>query len=120
LTAGSCELSTSSQEDTYEAGLSYVKIVASGDLNEWKIEELVNMAQGSICSVWHRTHNRRPHPRLMGYTSFRMLRMGSISKMKLSEETVKSNASRKEKGVARDGEWSFCEGHNLLDDEIGG
>jgi nicotinate phosphoribosyltransferase len=88
-----CELSKQVRKILDDAGLSYVKIVASGDLNEWKIEELVNKgARIDMFGVGTELITGRPNPALDGiYKLSDVVEQGKhIPKMKLSEETVKS------------------------------
>ncbi len=76
-----------------EAGLGYVKIVASGDLNEWKIDELMNKgATIDMFGVGTELITGRPTPALDGiYKLSDVVERGRhIPKMKLSEETVKA------------------------------
>jgi len=76
-----------------EAGLTYVKIVASGDLNEWKIDELMKKgARIDMFGVGTELITGRPTPALDGiYKLSDVVEAGRhIPKMKLSEETVKA------------------------------
>ncbi len=74
-------------------GLGYVKIVASGDLNEWKIDELMKKgAKIDLFGVGTELITARPTPALDGiYKLSDVVEKGKhIPKMKLSEETVKA------------------------------
>ncbi|MCZ7394946.1 MAG: nicotinate phosphoribosyltransferase [Candidatus Methanoperedens sp.] len=76
-----------------EAGLGYVKIVASGDLNEWKIDELMKKgATIDMFGVGTELITGRPTPALDGiYKLSDIVEQGKhLPKMKLSEETVKA------------------------------
>jgi len=95
-----CELSKQVRMILDEAGLSYVKIVASGDLNEWKIEELVNYgARIDMFGVGTELITGRPYPALDGIYKLSDVVEGGkhIPKMKLSEETVKSTLPGKKR-----------------------
>ncbi len=88
-----CELSKQVRRILDNAGLNYVKIVASGDLNEWKIEGLVNKgAKIDMFGVGTELITGRPTPALDGiYKLSDVVEQGRhIPKMKLSEETVKA------------------------------
>ncbi len=88
-----CELSKQVRRILDEAGLDYVKIVASGDLNEWKIDELMKKgAQIDMFGVGTELITGRPTPALDGiYKLSDVVEHGRhIPKMKLSEETVKA------------------------------
>jgi len=76
-----------------DAGLRYVKIVASGDLNEWKIEELMKKgAEIDMFGVGTELITARPTPALDGIYKLSdvVVRGRHVPKMKLSEETVKA------------------------------
>jgi nicotinate phosphoribosyltransferase len=76
-----------------DAGFDHVKIVASGDLNEWKIDELMKKdARIDIFGVGTELVTGRPTPALDGiYKLSDVVERGRhIPKMKLSEETVKA------------------------------
>jgi nicotinate phosphoribosyltransferase len=98
-----------------------VKIVASGDLNEWKIEELVNKgARIDMFGVGTELITGRPNPALDGiYKLSDVVEQGKhIPKMKLSEETVKSTLPGKKLvwRVIENG--AFVKDIISLDDEI--
>ncbi len=87
------ELSKQVRRILDEAGLTYVKIVASGDLNERKIDELMNKgAKIDMFGVGTELITGRPTPALDGiYKLSDVVEQGMhIPKMKLSEETVKA------------------------------
>jgi nicotinate phosphoribosyltransferase len=87
------ELSKQVRRILDDSGLDYVKIVASGDLNEWKIDELLNKgARIDMFGVGTELITGRPTPALDGiYKLSDVMREGQhIPKMKLSEETVKA------------------------------
>ncbi len=87
------ELSKQVRRILDEAGLTHVKIVASGDLNEWKIDELMNKgAKIDMFGVGTELITGRPTPALDGiYKLSDVVEQGRhIPKMKLSEETVKA------------------------------
>ena len=76
-----------------DAGLGYVKIVASGDLNEWKIDELMRKGAAiDVFGVGTELITGRPTPALDGiYKLSDVVERGRhIPKMKLSEEAVKA------------------------------
>ncbi len=76
-----------------DSGLDYVKIVASGDLNEWKIEELMKKgAKIDMFGVGTELITARPTPALDGIYKLSdvVVRGRHVPKMKLSEETVKA------------------------------
>jgi len=115
------ELSKHVRKILDDAGLSYVLIVASGDLNEWKIEELVNYgATIDIFGVGTELITGRPNPALDGiYKLSDVVEQGKhIPKMKLSEETVKSTLPGKKRvwRVMENG--AFVKDIISLDDEI--
>ncbi len=87
------ELSKQVRKILDDAGLTYVKIVASGDLNEWKIDELMRKgARIDMFGVGTELITGRPNPALDGiYKLSEIVEHGRrIPKMKLSEETVKA------------------------------
>ncbi|MCZ7357462.1 MAG: nicotinate phosphoribosyltransferase [Candidatus Methanoperedens sp.] len=87
------ELSKQVRRILDDSGLDYVKIVASGDLNEWKIDELMRKgASIDMFGVGTELITGRPTPALDGiYKLSDVMREGKhIPKMKLSEETVKA------------------------------
>jgi len=76
-----CELSKEVRRIFDESGLTYVKIVASGDLNEWKIDELMKKrCKRSIYLEWVQNSSQAGLlPRLTASTSSRILwKMGAI------------------------------------------
>ncbi|PKL54095.1 MAG: nicotinate phosphoribosyltransferase [Candidatus Methanoperedenaceae archaeon HGW-Methanoperedenaceae-1] len=88
-----CELSKQVRKLLDDAGLSYVKLVASGDLNEWKIDEhMRNGAKIDIFGVGTELVTGRPTPALDGiYKLSDVVENGiHIPKMKLSEEVLKT------------------------------
>ena len=88
-----CELSKQVREILDNAGLSYAKIVASSDLNEWKIDEhMRNGAKIDLFGVGTELVTGRPTPAIDGiYKLSDIVENGvHIPKMKLSEETVKT------------------------------
>ncbi len=104
-----------------DAGLDYARIVASGDLNEWKIDELMEKgAKIDMFGVGTELITGRPTPALDGiYKLSDVAEHGRhIPKMKLSEETVKATLPGKkcvwrifEKG-------KFAKDVISLDDEV--
>ncbi len=87
------ELSKRVRDILDDEGLGYVKIVASGDLNEWKIHELMKKgAKIDMFGVGTELITARPTPALDGiYKLSDVVEKGKhIPKMKLSEETVKA------------------------------
>ncbi|MCZ7362403.1 MAG: nicotinate phosphoribosyltransferase, partial [Candidatus Methanoperedens sp.] len=99
-----------------DAGLDHVKIVASGDLNEWKIDELMKKdARIDIFGVGTELVTGRPTPALDGiYKLSDVVERGRhIPKMKLSEETVKATLPGK-KLV-----WRIYENGKFMKDVIG-
>ncbi|VVB94503.1 Putative nicotinate phosphoribosyltransferase [uncultured archaeon] len=97
------------------AGLDYAKIVASGDLNEWKIDELMNKgAMIDIFGVGTELVTGRPAPALDGiYKLSDVVEHGRhIPKMKLSEETVKATLPGKKRV------WRIVENGNFVKDII--
>jgi nicotinate phosphoribosyltransferase len=116
-----CELSKHVRKILDDAGLSYVKIVASGDLNEWKIEELVNHgARIDMFGVGTELITGRPNPALDGiYKLSDVVEKGKhIPKMKLSEETVKSTLPGKKRVWRVMERGAFFRDIISLDDEI--
>ncbi len=98
-----------------DSGLEYVKIVASGDLNEWKIDELMNRgARIDLFGVGTELITGRPTPALDGiYKLSDVVEKGiHFPRMKLSEETVKSTLPGK-KCV-----WRIFDDGNYLKDVI--
>ncbi len=94
------ELSKNVRKILDDSGLDYVKIVASGDLNEWKIEELMKKgAMIDMFGVGTELITGRPTPALDGiYKLSDVVEHGKhIPKMKLSEETVKSTLPGKKR-----------------------
>jgi nicotinate phosphoribosyltransferase len=94
------ELSKHVRKILDDSGLDYVKIVASGDLNEWKIEELVKKgAKIDMFGVGTELITGRPTPALDGiYKLSDVVEHGRhIPKMKLSEETVKATLPGKKR-----------------------
>lgn len=87
------ELSKQVRKILDEAGLNYVKIMASGDLNEWKIDEIMRKgARIDIFGVGTELITGRPTPALDGiYKLADVIEHGKhVPKMKLSEEAVKA------------------------------
>ncbi|MCX9083630.1 MAG: nicotinate phosphoribosyltransferase [Candidatus Methanoperedens sp.] len=116
-----CELSKQVRRILDEAGLSYVKIVASGDLNEWKIEELIDHgARIDMFGVGTELITGRPNPALDGiYKLSDVVEQGEhLPKMKLSEETVKSTLPGKKKVWRVIEKGIFVKDIISLDDEI--
>jgi nicotinate phosphoribosyltransferase len=94
------ELSKQVRRMLDNAGLNYVKIVASGDLNELKIDELVNKgARIDMFGVGTELITGRPTPALDGiYKLSDVSEQGRHNpKMKLSEETVKATLPGKKR-----------------------
>ncbi|MDD5473508.1 MAG: nicotinate phosphoribosyltransferase [Candidatus Methanoperedens sp.] len=88
-----CELSKRVRIILDDAGLDYVKIVASGDLNEWKIDELMRKgARIDMFGVGTELITGRPAPALDGiYKLSDVVERGRhMPKMKLSEEKAKA------------------------------
>ncbi|NJD78030.1 MAG: nicotinate phosphoribosyltransferase [Candidatus Methanoperedens sp.] len=97
------------------AGLDYVKIVASGDLNEWKIDELMNKgARIDIFGVGTELVTGRPTPALDGiYKLSDVAEHGRhIPKMKLSEEMAKATLPGKKRV------WRIVENGSFVKDVI--
>lgn len=94
------ELSKQVRRILDDAGLNYVKIMASGDLNEWKIDELMNKdARIDIFGVGTELITGRPTPALDGiYKLSDIVEQGMHKpKMKLSEETLKATLPGKKR-----------------------
>ncbi|MCZ7403207.1 MAG: nicotinate phosphoribosyltransferase [Candidatus Methanoperedens sp.] len=116
-----CELSKQVRTILDYADLSYVKIVASGDLNEWKIDELVNKgARIDMFGVGTELITGRPNPALDGiYKLSDVVEQGKhIPKMKFSEETVKSTLPGKKRVWRMTENGAFIKDIISLDDEI--
>ncbi len=112
-----CELSKEVRKILDDAGLSYVKIVASGDLNEWKIDELMNKgARIDMFGVGTELITARPTPALDGiYKLADVVEQGRhMPKMKLSEETIKATLPGKKRVWRKD---EFIKDIISLDDE---
>lgn len=110
-----CELSKQVRKILDDAGLDHVKIVASGDLNEWKIDELISKgAKIDMFGVGTELITGRPTPALDGiYKLSDVVEDGKhIPKMKLSEETVKTTLPGK-KIV-----WRIIENNKFIKDII--
>ena len=76
-----------------DSSLKYVKIVASGDLNEWKIDELMKKgAKIDMFGVGTELVTGRPTPALDGiYKLSDVVELGRhMPKMKLSDDTLKA------------------------------
>lgn len=115
------ELSKQVRKILDDAGLIYVKIVASGDLNEWKIDELMRKgAKIDLFGVGTELITGRPAPALDGiYKLSEVAEHGRhVPKMKLSEETVKATLPGKKRvwRIVEDGE--FVKDVISLDDEV--
>lgn len=83
-----------------DSGLKYVKIVASGDLNEWKIDELMNKgAKIDLFGVGTELVTGRPTPALDGiYKLSDVVEQGKhMPKMKLSDDPVKATLPGKKR-----------------------
>jgi len=109
------ELSKHVRKILDDAGLDYVKIVASGDLNEWKIDELMNKgAKIDMFGVGTELITGRPTPALDGiYKLSDVVEKGKhVPKMKLSEKTVKSTLPGKKRV------WRIFENGNFIKDII--
>ncbi|MCX9011058.1 MAG: nicotinate phosphoribosyltransferase [Candidatus Methanoperedens sp.] len=103
-----------------DAGLAYVKIVASGDLNEWKIDELMKKgAKIDMFGVGTELVTGRPTPALDGiYKLSDVLERGRHApKMKLSEEIVKATLPGKKLVWRTIQEERFIKDIIALDDE---
>jgi nicotinate phosphoribosyltransferase len=110
-----CELSKEVRKILDDAGLDLVKIVASGDLNEWKIDELISKgAKIDMFGVGTELITGRPTPALDGiYKLSDIVEQGKhIPKMKLSEEIVKTTLPGK-KIV-----WRIIENNKFIKDII--
>jgi nicotinate phosphoribosyltransferase len=104
-----------------EAGLGYVKILASGDLNEWKIDELMKKgATIDMFGVGTELITGRPTPALDGiYKLSDVEEQGKhIPKMKLSEETVKATLPGKKMVWRIFENGKFKKDVILLEDEV--
>lgn len=115
------ELSKQVRKILDDAGLTYVKIVASGDLNEWKIDDLMRKgAKIDLFGVGTELVTGRPAPALDGiYKLSEVAEQGRhVPKMKLSEETVKATLPGKKRiwRIVEDGE--FVKDVISLDDEV--
>jgi nicotinate phosphoribosyltransferase len=80
--------------------LGYVKIVASGDLNEWKIDELMNKgARIDLFGVGTELVTGRPTPALDGIYKLSDVVQHSrhMPKMKLSDDTIKATLPGKKR-----------------------
>ncbi|VVB88359.1 Putative nicotinate phosphoribosyltransferase [uncultured archaeon] len=115
------ELSKQVRRILDDAGLDYVKIVASGDLNEWKIDELMRKgARIDLFGVGTELVTGRPAPALDGiYKLSEVAEHGRhVPKMKLSEETVKATLPGKKHvwRIVEDG--GFVKDIISLDDEV--
>jgi nicotinate phosphoribosyltransferase len=116
-----CELSKQVRKILDDADLSCAKIVASGDLNEWKIEELVNKgASIDMFGVGTELITGRPNPALDGiYKLSDVVEHGThFPKMKLSEEIVKSTLPGKKRVWRLIENGIFVQDIISLDDEI--
>jgi nicotinate phosphoribosyltransferase len=88
-----CELSKQVRKILDDGDLEDVKIVASGDLNEWKIDDLIKYgASIDMFGVGTELITGRPTPALDGiYKLSDIIEDGKhVPKMKLSEEIVKT------------------------------
>lgn len=115
------ELSKQVRRILDDAGLGYVKIVASGDLNEWKIDELMRKgAKIDLFGVGTELITGRPAPALDGiYKLSDVVEHGRhVPKMKLSEEIVKATLPGKKRvwRIVEDG--GFVKDVISLDDEV--
>ncbi len=115
------ELSKQVRRILDDAGLTYVKIVASGDLNEWKIDKLMRRgAKIDLFGVGTELITGRPDPALDGiYKLSEVVEHGRhVPKMKLSEETTKATLPGKKRvwRIVEDGE--FVKDFISLDDEV--
>ncbi|MDP2845049.1 MAG: nicotinate phosphoribosyltransferase, partial [Candidatus Methanoperedens sp.] len=116
-----CELSKQVRKILDEEGLDYVKIVASGDLNEWKIDELMNKgAKIDMFGVGTELITGRPTPALDGiYKLSDVVEHGRhIPKMKLSEEIVKATLPGEKKVWRIFEKGDFKKDVISLDDEV--
>ncbi|MGB8216045.1 MAG: nicotinate phosphoribosyltransferase [Candidatus Methanoperedens sp.] len=117
------ELSKHVRKILDDSGLDYVKIVASGDLNEWKIEELMKKsAKIDMFGVGTELITGRPTPALDGiYKLSDVVEHGKhIPKMKLSEETVKATLPGKKRVWRYFDDGKFKKDIISLEDEIVG
>jgi nicotinate phosphoribosyltransferase len=83
-----------------DSGLGYVKIVASGDLNEWKIDEVMNKgARIDLFGVGTELVTGRPTPALDGiYKLSDVVQQNRhVPKMKLSDDTIKATLPGKKR-----------------------
>ncbi len=115
------ELSKKVRKILDEAGLGYVKIVASGDLNEWKIDELMRRgAEIDLFGVGTELITARPTPALDGiYKLSDVMEKGKHKpKMKLSEETVKATLPGKKRVWRLFESGKFLKDVIALDDEV--
>jgi len=83
-----------------DSGLGYVKIVASGDLNEWKIDELMNKgARIDLFGVGTELVTGRPTPALDGIYKLSDVVQHNrhVPKMKLSDDTIKATLPGKKR-----------------------
>jgi nicotinate phosphoribosyltransferase len=109
------ELSKNVRRILDEGDLGYVKIVASGDLNEWKIEELIKKdAKIDLFGVGTELVTGRPTPALDGiYKLSDVAELGRHTpKMKLSDDSVKATLPGKKRV------WRFVENGNFVKDVI--
>jgi len=114
------ELSKQVRKILDDVGLTYVKIVASGDLNEWKIDELMKKgAKIDMFGVGTELVTGRPAPALDGiYKLSDVLEHGRhVPKMKLSEEMVKATLPGKKLVWRTIEEGRFVKDMISLDDE---
>ncbi len=115
-----CELSIRVRRILDDAGLDYVKIVASGDLNEWKIDELTKKgAQIDMFGVGTELITGRPAPALDGIYKLSDVveHGGHMPKMKLSEETAKATLPGKKRVWRIVENWKFKKDIISLDEE---
>jgi nicotinate phosphoribosyltransferase len=83
-----------------DSGLGYVKIVASGDLNEWKIDELmIKGARIDLFGVGTELVTGRPTPALDGIYKLSDVVQHNrhVPKMKLSDDTIKATLPGKKR-----------------------
>jgi nicotinate phosphoribosyltransferase len=98
-----------------DSGLGYVKIVASGDLNEWKIDELMNKgARIDLFGVGTELVTGRPTPALDGIYKLSDVLQHSrhMPKMKLSDDPIKATLPGKKRV------WRIIEKGKFLRDVI--
>jgi nicotinate phosphoribosyltransferase len=115
------ELSRHVRKILDDAGLDYVKIVASGDLNEWKIDELMKKgAKIDMFGVGTELITGRPTPALDGIYKLSDVveHRRHIPKMKLSEETVKATLPGKKRVWRIFESGKFKKDIISLDDEV--